>query len=47
VFDALMSDRPYRDKMNFNSASIVIRDLGRNKLDMTYINALIDYFKKV
>ncbi len=47
VFESLMSDRPYREKMNFNSASIVMRDLGRNKLDLTYINALIESFKKV
>jgi HD-GYP domain-containing protein (c-di-GMP phosphodiesterase class II) len=47
VFESLMSDRPYREKMNFNSASIVMRDLGRNKLDLTYINALIEFFKKV
>ncbi len=47
VFESLMSDRPYREKMNFNSASIVMRDLGRNKLDLSYINALIEFFKKV
>ncbi|MCX7037625.1 MAG: HD domain-containing protein [Spirochaetes bacterium] len=47
VFESMMSDRPYREKMNFNSASIVMRDLGRNKLDLTYINALIEFFKKV
>jgi HD-GYP domain-containing protein (c-di-GMP phosphodiesterase class II) len=47
VFESLMSDRPYREKMNFNSASIVMRDLGRNKLDLAHINALIEFFKKV
>jgi HD-GYP domain-containing protein (c-di-GMP phosphodiesterase class II)/tetratricopeptide (TPR) repeat protein len=47
VFESLMNDRPYREKMNFNSASIVVRDLGRSKLDPTYINALIEFFKKV
>jgi len=47
VLEALLSDRPYREKMNFNSATIVMRDLGRNKLELTYINALIDFFKKI
>lgn len=47
VFESMMSDRPYREKMTFNSAAIVMRDLGRNKLDLTYINALIEFFKKV
>jgi HD superfamily phosphohydrolase YqeK len=47
VLEALLSDRPYREKMNFNSATIVMRDLGRNKLEMTYVNALIEFFKKI
>jgi HD-GYP domain-containing protein (c-di-GMP phosphodiesterase class II) len=47
VFESLLNDRPYREKMNFNSASIVMRDLGRKRLDLTYINALIEFFKKV
>jgi tetratricopeptide (TPR) repeat protein/HD superfamily phosphohydrolase YqeK len=47
VLEALLSDRPFREKMNFNSATIVMKDLARNKLDITYVNALIEFFKKI
>jgi HD-GYP domain-containing protein (c-di-GMP phosphodiesterase class II) len=47
AFEALTSERPNHEKMTISSASIVMRDMGRKKYDMKYIEALIEFFKKV
>ncbi|MBN1697885.1 MAG: HD domain-containing protein [Spirochaetales bacterium] len=47
TFEALTSDRPNREKMTISSAAIVMRDLGRKKYDGKYIDAIIEFFKKI
>ncbi|MBN2533046.1 MAG: HD domain-containing protein [Spirochaetales bacterium] len=47
VFDALTSKRLYKEKLTVTSATIVMRDMGRRKFDIRYIDALIEFFKKV
>jgi HD-GYP domain-containing protein (c-di-GMP phosphodiesterase class II) len=47
AFEALTSSRHYHEKMTINSAEIVMRDLGRKKFDSVYIEALVEFFKKV
>jgi putative nucleotidyltransferase with HDIG domain len=45
AFDALTASRVFRDKMSFHAASIIMRDLGRNKFEGEYVEALIEYLK--
>jgi len=46
AFDALTASRVFRDKMSFDAASIIIKDLGRNKFEGEYVEALIEYLKR-
>ncbi|RPJ07040.1 MAG: HD domain-containing protein [Spirochaetaceae bacterium] len=46
IFDALTTSRVFREKMSFDAALLIIRDLGRKKLDDQYLQALIEYLKR-
>ncbi|HEQ72565.1 MAG TPA: HD domain-containing protein, partial [Spirochaetia bacterium] len=46
AFDALTTNRVFRDKMEFDSAVVIMRDLGRTKFEPTYLDAFIEYLKK-
>jgi HD-GYP domain-containing protein (c-di-GMP phosphodiesterase class II) len=46
AFDALTASRVFRHKMSFEAASIIMRDLGRNKFEEEYVEALIEYLKR-
>ncbi len=45
-FDALTRNRAFRDKMSFDSAAVIMRDLGRDKFDSEYLKAFFEYLKK-
>ncbi|MBC8505013.1 MAG: HD-GYP domain-containing protein, partial [Chloroflexi bacterium] len=46
VFDAVTSDRPYRDAMDINTALQILREEAGDHLDSQYVDAFIDAFKK-
>jgi HD-GYP domain-containing protein (c-di-GMP phosphodiesterase class II) len=45
VFDALTTSRVFREKMSFESAVVILKDLGRSKIEPEYLQALIEYLK--
>jgi putative nucleotidyltransferase with HDIG domain len=46
AFDALTTNRVFRDKMSCDSAIVIMKDLGRIKFEPEYLNAFIEYLKK-
>lgn len=45
-FDALTTNRVFRDKLTFDSAIVIMKDLGRSKFEANYLEAFIEYLKK-
>jgi HD-GYP domain-containing protein (c-di-GMP phosphodiesterase class II) len=45
MFDALTTNRVFREKMTFESAVVILKDLGREKIEAEYMQALIEYLK--
>jgi putative nucleotidyltransferase with HDIG domain len=45
VFDALTTNRVFREKMSFDSAIAILQDLGRSKIEAEYLQTLIEYLK--
>ncbi|MBN2352168.1 MAG: HD domain-containing protein [Spirochaetales bacterium] len=45
MFDALTTNRVFREKMSFDSAVVILKDLGRSKIEAEYMEALVEYLK--
>lgn len=46
TFDALTSDRIYKEKVNFTNAIAILKDLSKSRFDIEIIKALEEYLKR-